>query len=88
MNPRIPIEEQRALATNSQTDVPEREWLAQCGFTAEESVALLWLRQWYQAGGSDRLRLCATGSSSSTWSSLASWKCKLELINNALRRRA
>ena len=35
-------------------DAYERDWLAECGFTAEEIVSLLWLRQWYQAGGSDR----------------------------------
>ncbi len=26
-------------------------------FTAEEIVALLWLRQWYQTGGSDRVQI-------------------------------
>jgi hypothetical protein len=28
--------------------------LTQWGFTAEEIASLLWLRQWYQMGGSDR----------------------------------
>jgi hypothetical protein len=32
----------------------EQELLAQWGFTAEEIASLLWLRQWYQTGGSDR----------------------------------
>ena len=31
--------------------------LAECGFTAEESTVLLWLQQWYQTGGSDRMQL-------------------------------
>jgi hypothetical protein len=34
---------------------PER--LAQRGFTSEEIVSLLWLQQWYQTGGSDRVEL-------------------------------
>jgi hypothetical protein len=33
------------------------EKLAQRGFTAEEITSLLWLRQWYQTGGSDRVEL-------------------------------
>ena len=32
----------------------EQELLAQWGFTTEEIASLLWLRQWYQTGGSDR----------------------------------
>jgi hypothetical protein len=32
----------------------EQELLAQWGFTAQEIASLLWLRQWYQTGGSDR----------------------------------
>ena len=31
--------------------------LARCGFTEEESAALLWLRRWYQSGGSDRIEI-------------------------------
>jgi hypothetical protein len=30
---------------------------AQSGFSAEEIVAFLWLRQWYQTGGSDRVQM-------------------------------
>ena len=33
------------------------ETLAQRGFTSEEIVSLLWLQQWYQTGGSDRVEL-------------------------------
>jgi hypothetical protein len=35
--------------------VTETEMLAQSGFTQDEIVSLLWLRQWYQHGGSDRV---------------------------------
>jgi len=31
--------------------------LTQCGLSAEEIVSLIWLRQWYQAGGSDRVQI-------------------------------
>ena len=33
----------------------EQEVLAKWGFTSEEITSLLWLRQWYQRGGSDRI---------------------------------
>jgi hypothetical protein len=55
MNPYILASEQFAIAPSLETDVPERDRLAEGGFTAEESTALLWLRQWYQNGGSDRM---------------------------------
>ena len=32
----------------------EQELLTHWDFTAEEIASLLWLRQWYQTGGSDR----------------------------------
>lgn len=34
--------------------VPEVENLVEWGFTTEEIVSLVWLRDWYQSGGSDR----------------------------------
>ncbi len=34
--------------------VPEVENLVEWGFTTEEVVSLVWLRDWYQGGGSDR----------------------------------
>jgi hypothetical protein len=43
--------ETQVLATGTETDL-----LVQCGCSAEEIVALLWLRQWYQTGGSDRFQ--------------------------------
>jgi hypothetical protein len=45
------------METHVETVEPERETLAQWGFTEEEIVALLWLRQWYQTGGSDRVEV-------------------------------
>lgn len=57
MNPQIEAEEQLTIAIRGETDIPEMDGLAQCGFTDEESAALLWLRQWYQTGGSDRMQL-------------------------------
>ena len=57
MNPQITAEEQLTIATHIETDAPERDGLAQCGFTAEEIAALLWLRHWYQTGGSDRMEI-------------------------------
>jgi len=34
--------------------VPEIEDLEERGFSTEEIVSLVWLRDWYQSGGSDR----------------------------------
>jgi len=45
------------METHVETVKPERDALVQGGFTEEEIVALLWLRQWYQTGGSDRATL-------------------------------
>jgi len=55
MNTQIKAEEQLTIA--GEADVPEMDRLAQCGFTAEEITALLWLRRWYQTGGSDRMEI-------------------------------
>jgi hypothetical protein len=37
--------------------VLETATLAQWGFTQEEMASLLWLREWYQHGGSDRMEV-------------------------------
>ncbi len=42
-------------AVNTEIIVPEKDELVASGFTTEEIVSLLWLRQWYQTGGSDRV---------------------------------
>jgi hypothetical protein len=49
--------EQLTTATHAEAGASEMDELARCGFTAEESVALCWLRSWYQSGGSDRMEL-------------------------------
>jgi hypothetical protein len=54
MNPQISSEktfETSEIVTN------DAEALTQSGFTPEEIVSLLWLRQWYQNGGSDRVEV-------------------------------
>ena len=57
MNTHIDVEEH--LEVDSQVQVIEMatDILAQCGFNPEEIAALLWLRQWYQTGGSDRFQI-------------------------------
>ncbi|GAC1394018.1 MAG: hypothetical protein NVS4B11_33800 [Ktedonobacteraceae bacterium] len=35
----------------------ETNVLLERGFTSDEIVSLLWLRQWYQNGGSDRVEI-------------------------------
>jgi len=56
---KIPIDakEQGNIAAHTQTVMTDLERLAGCGFTSEEIVSLLWLQQWYQTGGSDRVAL-------------------------------
>ncbi len=54
MNPQTqPLE----MVQNSETATSEMETLVQCGFTTDEIASLLWLRQWYQSGGSDRIEV-------------------------------
>ncbi len=57
MNPQISIEEHLEMETQVQATGTETDMLAQCGLSAEEIVAVLWLRQWYQTGGSDRVQI-------------------------------
>lgn len=52
MNPHSHSKEQ--LERVAHTTPTEKDLLAQWGFSAEETTSLLWLRQWYQTGGSDR----------------------------------
>jgi hypothetical protein len=56
MNTDIQAEEQLEMETQVQAARTETDILAQCGLSAEEIVAVLWLRQWYQTGGSDRVQ--------------------------------
>ena len=55
MNPQIHSEEQ--LITITETETTEMDTLTQSGFTSDEILSLLWLRQWYQNGGSDRTQV-------------------------------
>jgi hypothetical protein len=57
MNTDIQAEKRHAKETEVQAPVTETELLAQCGFTTEEVVSLLWLQHWYQTGGSDRIQI-------------------------------
>ena len=45
------------MVTNNVNTVTETDTLAQSGFTQDEIISLLWLRQWYQNGGSDRVAI-------------------------------
>jgi len=54
MNPQISSEKTIETTEIVTTDA---ESLTQSGFTPEEIVSLLWLRQWYQNGGSDRVEV-------------------------------
>ena len=51
------MKEQPDVAAQPEPIVTDRERLAGCGFTNEESAALVFLRHWYQSGGSDRVGL-------------------------------
>lgn len=53
MNTR-PLEMVTQQADNSVSDM---DMLAQGGFTQDEIISLLWLHQWYQHGGSDRVEV-------------------------------
>jgi hypothetical protein len=57
MNIHIDAKEQGEMAADTETITTDLERLAECGFTSEEIVSLLWLRQWYQTEGSDRVEL-------------------------------
>jgi hypothetical protein len=45
------------LDTHVDDTVTEIDELALCGFNQDEILSLLWLRQWYQNGGSDRMEV-------------------------------
>ncbi len=53
----LQIQPVEKLVSNTETTTSERDMLTQCGFTPEEIASLLWLRQWYQNGGSDRINV-------------------------------
>jgi hypothetical protein len=45
------------MVTNLNDTENEMDVLAQHGFTEDEIISLVWLRQWYQHGGSDRVEV-------------------------------
>ena len=51
MNQQIHSEEHVIAETTTTNDV---DMLVQEGLTSDEIMSMLWLRQWYQNGGSDR----------------------------------
>ena len=57
MNTHISTQEQDEMTVHPDAMVTDLEGLAADGFTSEEIVSLLWLRQRYQTGGSDRVVL-------------------------------
>jgi len=57
MNPQIQSENPIEMVKNLETATTEQETLAQSGFSPDEIISLLWLRQWYQNGGSDRVEV-------------------------------
>ncbi len=57
MNTDTQAEEQLEVGTQLQATGTEIDLLAQCGFSAGETVSLIWLRKWYQTGGSDRVQI-------------------------------
>lgn len=57
MNPQIHSEEHLMTTTAVETTTTDMDMLAQQGFTSDEILSILWLRQWYQNGGSDRTEI-------------------------------
>jgi hypothetical protein len=49
--------DQHLMQNNVETSTDDMALLTQSGFTSDEIVSLLWLRQWYQNGGSDRTEI-------------------------------
>jgi hypothetical protein len=45
------------MVTTIENSTAEMDMLVQHGFNTDEIVSLLWLRQWYQNGGSDRIQI-------------------------------
>ncbi|HEV2579536.1 MAG TPA: hypothetical protein VGT44_01685 [Ktedonobacteraceae bacterium] len=54
MNPQMQTQVQPELSTYANDALSETVMLAEWGFDSYEITSLLWLRQWYQTGGSDR----------------------------------
>jgi len=57
MNPQIQSEKELAITNTIDIAITETDTLLENGFTSEEVVSLIWLRNWYQTGGSDRVEV-------------------------------
>ena len=57
MNPQIQSEKELDITNNTDITITETDALLQNGFTSDEVVSLIWLRNWYQTGGSDRVEV-------------------------------
>ncbi len=57
MNRHIDGKEQDDMAAKTEKIITDLDRLTESGFTSEEIISLLWLQQWYQTGGSDRVEL-------------------------------
>ncbi len=45
------------MIANVDNIVSDTDVLTQLGFSEDEIISVLWLRQWYQHGGSDRIEV-------------------------------
>ena len=45
------------MITNFDNTASDTDVLTQLGFSEDEIISVLWLRQWYQNGGSDRIEV-------------------------------
>jgi hypothetical protein len=57
MNPQIQSEKELDITNNTDITITETNKLLQSGFTSDEVVSLIWLRNWYETGGSDRIEV-------------------------------
>jgi hypothetical protein len=57
MNPQIQSEKELTITNNNDIAITETDALLHSGFTSDEVVSLIWLRNWYQTGGSDRVEV-------------------------------
>ncbi len=57
MNPQIQSENELAITNTTDMTITETDELLKNDFTPDEVVSLIWLRNWYQTGGSDRVEV-------------------------------
>ena len=57
MNPQIQSEKELTITNNTDITITETDELLKNDFTPDEVVSLIWLRNWYQTGGSDRVEV-------------------------------